>query len=158
MHISLHPITTENWRECASLRLYPGEEQFVAPNVWGIAERQFHPDLVTRAIYHGDMMIGFVMYYYRDRPDTSDPIMGHVWQVVRFMIDIEHRRKGLGKAAMRAVIEEIRQTPDRHECDAVMLSYRPGNEAAARLYTELGFEVVGIGSRNQTIMRLPLNS
>lgn len=156
--VDLCPITEENWLECAMLTMEPGEERFVAPNIWGIAERQFSPALVTRAIYHGNTMVGFVMYYYRDRPDTADPVMGNAWQIVRFMIAVEHRHQGFGRAAIHAVIEEILRTPDRHECDTLLLSYRPGNDAAARLYTRLGFEEVGVGSRNQIIMRRSLRS
>ncbi len=157
MDISLCPITADNWLECAMLKLEPGEEQFIAPNIWGIAERQFASELMTRAVYHDNMMIGFVMYYYRHRPDSADPVMGHTWQIVRFMIAVEYRRKGLGRAAMRTIIEAIRLAPDRHGCDVLMLSYRPGNDAAARLYASLGFKDVGIGSRDQIIMQLPLN-
>ncbi|MGI8690830.1 MAG: GNAT family N-acetyltransferase [Thermomicrobiales bacterium] len=157
MEISLRPITKQNWRECAMLKLHPSEEQFVAPTIWSIAEAQFNPEVITRAIYHGEIMVGFVMYFYKDGPDAADPVMGDSWQIVRFMIDYGHRGKGLGRMAMLAVIEAIRNASDQYGCDAVMLSYRPGNEVAARLYASLGFEVIGIGSRNQTIMRLLLS-
>ena len=156
MKISLCPITKQNWRECAMLKMHPSEEQFVAPNVWSIAEAQFNPEVIARVIYHGETMVGFVMYFYKDGPDIADPVMGDSWQIVRFMIDYDHRGKGLGRIAMLAVIEAIRNATDRHGCDTVLLSYRPGNEVAARLYASLGFEVIGIGSRNQTIMRLLL--
>lgn len=137
------------------LRLHPSEEQFVAPNVWSIAEASFNPEATIRAIYDDEAMVGFVMYFYKSGPDAADPIMGDSWQIVRFMIDRDHRGKGLGRMAMLAVIEAIRNAPDRHGAHAVLLSYRPGNEVAARLYASLGFETVGMGSRNQTIMRLP---
>ncbi len=155
MVITLRVITADNFYACASLTLGDGEERFVAPNVWGIAESQFFPWLIARAIYNDDTPVGFVLYGYKDGPD-ADPIVGQTWHITRFMIDASQRGKGFGRAGMRAVIEAIGTAPDPHNCPVITLSYRPGNIIAARLYASLGFETVGVGSREQTIMRRSL--
>jgi diamine N-acetyltransferase len=154
--VELRPLTAANWAECAALALGPGQEHFVAPNLYSIAEAQFYPQIRTRAIYHGATMVGFVAYGYRNIADPDDPILGWLWQVMRFMIDRSHQGRGLGLAAMRAVIAAIVAAPEHRPGDPLFLTYRPQNEAAARLYARLGFAIVSTGARGRVIARLAL--
>ncbi len=51
-----------------------------------------------------------------------------------------HRRQGVGRALLRAVIEEGKQRGS----DRVRLEVRKSNEAAQRLYYSLGFKPAGV--------------
>lgn len=53
MHITLCPITADDFYACGLLKLADGEERFVAPNIWGIAESRFFPWLTARFISCG---------------------------------------------------------------------------------------------------------
>lgn len=154
--IRLRPITAENWQACADLRVARSQEAFVAPNLYSIAEAQFHPPIVTRAIYSGLTLVGFVAYGFRDAADPDDPILGWTWQVFRFMIDQHHQGRGLGLAAMRAVIAAIIASPKHRPGDPLFLTYRAENDAAARLYARLGFTIIGMGGCRRIIARLDL--
>ena len=55
-------------------------------------------------------------------------------------VDPAHRRRGIGKALLQAIMEEARQKG----CSRVTLEVRKSNEAAQRLYQSLGFVAQGI--------------
>lgn len=133
--ITLHAIDKNNWEDCIRLKPSPGQEKWIAPNLYSIAEAQFKEGLQTRAIYHGEEMIGFVMYGLQPHDDN--------YWIYRFMIDGKYQGLHYAKPAIRLVLEEIRNsTPDAtHE---IMLCYKPDNERAERLYSETGFKKTGI--------------
>ena len=54
---------------------------------------------------------------------------------------------------MRAAIELLRQQPN---CDEIMISYDPRNEAARRLYASVGFQETGDMIHGEVIARLDL--
>src|SRR5215213_3849190 len=102
--VTLRPITKENWETAARLEVREDQRDFITPNVWSIAEAQFHPWTRPLAIYNGGVMVGFLLY-------GKDPQDDQYW-LYRFMIDRRHQGKGLGKAALLALIERLRSLPD----------------------------------------------
>jgi diamine N-acetyltransferase len=127
--IVLRPITKENWETAAKLEVREDQQGYVAPNVWSIAESQFHPWIRPMAIYNGGTMVGFLVY-------GRDPADGEYW-LYRYMIDRRFQGQGLGKAALQALIAHLRSLPD---CDSVTVGYQPENLVAERLYLGFGFE------------------
>ena len=152
MTVTLREIITANWQECVNLTLAPGQEHFVSSNAYSLAESKFQPTFVPLAIYAGEAMVGFVMYGYY--PDGGPPLGQRFW-IYRLMIDQGHQRKGYGRAAMREVIARLRATPD---CPDVLIGYEPDNDAAARLYRELGFEEIGPAPWGETLACLKLQA
>jgi diamine N-acetyltransferase len=130
--IALRPVTAENFPGCLRLKVAPEQERFVAPNVYSIAQAYVAPDMTPLAIYEGDDVVGFAMYGH-DAPTDR-------WWIVRIMIGAEHQGKGLGRAALQALVALLSA---RHECNAVYLGYVPGNGIAERLYARLGFVPTG---------------
>ena len=128
MAIVLRPITKENWNTAAKLEVREDQRDFITPNVWSIAEAQFHPWTRPLAIYDGGVMVGFLMY-------GKDPEDDQFW-LYRFMIDRRQQGKGYGKAALRALIARLRALPD---CAGITVGYQPDNVAAERLYLSAGF-------------------
>lgn len=55
------------------------------------------------------------------------------------MVDARYQGKGYGAAALRLVLERLRQFP---HCTTVSLEYDRANERAARLYRRFGFREV----------------
>ncbi|WP_339324664.1 GNAT family N-acetyltransferase [Paenibacillus sp. FSL W8-0194] len=132
--ISLRSIDRTNWEECIQLKPKPEQQQFIASNLYSIAEAQFLPGFVTRAIYVDEILIGFSMY-------GLDPDDGNYW-IYRFMIDERFQGRGYGKDAMQLIIREIESKHDR--TNVIFLGYQPDNEGARKLYAKVGFKEVGI--------------
>jgi diamine N-acetyltransferase len=128
--ISLRPLTADNWIECIGLQV-TGEQEaqdFVAPNLYSIAETRFEPTWTPFVVYAGEVMVGFVMY------DTSD------YEITRLMIDARYQGRGYGRAAMQLLIELMER---EYAHPSASTSFVPGNLVAERLYTSLGFYKTG---------------
>jgi len=133
MNIILREVTRENWYECTKLKVSDAQRAtFPAPVVYWIAESKFEDSFRLLAIYDGDRLVGFSVYGY----DVADH---HYW-VCAFMIDEHYQRKGYGKAALRNIIDLLR---DQHGCQSIKVGHRPDNTAAAKLYESLGFREIG---------------
>ena len=137
MDIELQELTARNWRQAARLEVKPEQQDFVAPNVWSMAEAHFglpglpHLRLFPLAIAHGEEVVGFVMYNAAPENDR--------FFIMRLMIGAAHQRRGLGRAALQVLVERFAAHPQAKE---VAVSYEPRNVAAGRLYASLGFEEV----------------
>ncbi|CAM3650130.1 MULTISPECIES: GNAT family N-acetyltransferase [Paenibacillus] len=132
--ISLHAINKNNWEDCIRLKPKAEQAKWIAPNLYSIAEAQFMEGFRTRAIYHDEDMIGFVMYGVHTYDDN--------YWIYRFMIDEHYQGLHYAKPALRLVLEEIRSAPDQTK--HVMLCYKKENERAERLYLQTGFRKAGI--------------
>jgi len=126
--IVLRPITKDNWETAARLEVREDQRDFITPNVWSIAEAQFHPWTRPLAIYDGRVMVGFLVY-------GKDPQDDQYW-LYRFMIDERYQSRGYGKKALLQLIEIIRTLPDAPELN---VGYDLENHVAANLYKSVGF-------------------
>jgi diamine N-acetyltransferase len=133
MSVTLRPLTRDNLWDVVELKLHPGQEAFVAPNIDSIANAYVEPTFVPLAVYAGEALVGFAMY------GQHPPDIGR-WWVIRLMIDREHQGQGYGRAAMEAVIAMM---VERVGCAEIVTSFNPANEVAARLYASLGFRPTG---------------
>lgn len=146
MTVTLQPITKDNWMTAIKLKVKPGQESFVASNVFSIAERQFYPDVKAYGIYADKDMVGFVMW----GVDVDDnPTELWVW---RLMIDAAYQGKGYARVAMQMIIAQART--EGHT--ALFLSYEPKNEGAAAFYAKLGFKDTGRVEYGEKVVRLGL--
>jgi diamine N-acetyltransferase len=144
--VTLREINKDNLREAARLKVAPGQESFVAPNTYSVAQSKFHPNWMPMGIYAGETMVGFLMYG-KDEEDLE----GSYW-LIRLMVDERHQHSGYGRAAMLAVLDRLRALPD---CGDILLSYEPNNAGAAALYRQLGFEETGRIEYGEVVVCLP---
>lgn len=145
MQLSLREVTQENWQQCIKLAPHENQREFVAPNVFSLAESKFYPSLVPLAIYDGDLMVGFLMW----GTDSDEP-SGDYW-IVRLMVDQQYQGKGYGRASMVQILDELKVRPD---CKTIKISYHPDNVAADRLYASLGFVKTGEILDGELVARL----
>jgi RimJ/RimL family protein N-acetyltransferase len=141
--VALVELTKDNWQEVARLEVLPHQKDFVANNLWTIAESQFYPWTSRRVILAHGQIVGFAVY--GTMPD-DDQLWLH-----RFMVAGTEQGAGVGRAALRLLIEEWKQIP---ELRIVKLSYEPDNEVAERLYVSEGFvpgEMADWGERIATL-------
>jgi diamine N-acetyltransferase len=152
MTITLRELTRETWEECIDLDVAEHQRDFVSSNLVSLAEAQFYPGTVCRAVYADEAMVGFVMY----GPDAEyAPGEEGAYAFVRLMVDRHHQGKGYGRAAIAAVIEAIRQIP---ESRILYTSFVPENTHAGRLYADMGFRQTGRMLGGEIIVALPLRS
>ncbi len=146
MEIELRAVTRENWEQCISLKVAPDQARFVAPNLYSLAQSKFEPWCTPLGVYHGDTMVGFVMY---GKDPDIDPARG-AYLIYRLMIAAPHQGKGYGRHAMKAVMQRLReQHPD---CREVLLGFEPENKVAEALYRSMGFGESDIGWDGETVL------
>jgi len=131
LNVHLVEVSAETWRACANLRVAPEQRAFVADVSHYLClcayEDTWHP---LAAIVDG-VVVGFAMWGVDD--DGSRWIGGVV-------IDEQHQGKGIGRALMLALREQLASEPG---CVNVALSYDPDNTVARALYRSLGFVETG---------------
>ena len=96
---------------------------------------------MPRAIYADETMIGFVMYTFHESTGA--------YSIPRFMIDVHWQGAGYGRRAMAAVLDTLKA---ERPAAPVFISLTPGNAAARRLYTALGFEETGRREAGEDIL------
>jgi diamine N-acetyltransferase len=143
MAITLREITPDNYEAVIELKVAPGQENFVAPNVHSLAEAKVFPGLVPLAIYNEELPVGFTMYGIH--PESKEH-----W-IIRLMVDAKYQGNGYGRSAMQILIQRMRLHTD---CRELYVSYEPDNAVAARLYSSLGFQPTGRVEGGETVVRL----
>ena len=136
----IHPVTIKNWESLIDLKVREDQREFVASNLYSIAQAQFgddfegHWDLFPYGIYEEDVPVGFLMYGVNfEHPKQQAYIQ-------RLMVDEKFHGKGYGRFAMQKLIELFRADERIQE---VGISYEPENVAARKLYASLGFVETG---------------
>lgn len=129
MEITLRKINEDNWRECIALKVSKDQSGFVATNENGLALAYAHKEMQPRAIYAGDIMVGFIMY-------AKDPDDG-LFYINRFMIDEKFQKKGYGEKALANLLEELK----KEGVKSVDILHKPYNEVAIKVYKRLGFNL-----------------
>jgi len=144
--LTLREITFDNFIECIQLQPKDEQKQFIASNVYSLAEAYValaSGECVPMpyAIYDDETMVGFLLLSYEpaDGDDEDDETVYKIW---RLMIDKRYQGRGYGKKAMEKALELIKTFP-HGKAELVVLSYSPDNHVAKRLYASLGFEETG---------------
>ena len=141
--VTLTELTKDNWEAVARTKVRPDQENYVASNLHTIAESQFYPWIRRRVIRSDGFTAGFFAY-------GRDPETGEHW-LHRFMVGAEHQGKGIGREALRQLVEEWQADP---ECAVVHVSYEPDNTVAERLYVSFGFVPGEIAEWGERVARL----
>ena len=149
----LRRVTRENWKELIDLKVRDDQKDFVASNLYSIAESQFgddfegHWDFTPWGIYEGDTPVGFLLYGYNFEHPTQQAF------IIRMMVDEKFQGRGYGRFGMAAILEIFRAD---ERIKAVGISYEPENEQAKRLYASLGFVETGrlIEDETEAVLKL----
>ena len=76
-------------------------------------------------------------------------------KLYHFLIDRTCQNLGYGRAAMKAIIDHLRE--DRPSCADLALTVHPHNEPARRLYGSFGFQDTGEAIEGEPLWRLALS-
>lgn len=149
--IALRPVTLENFEEVTDLAVTGAQEDFVAGNLYSIAESKFHPSYQPRCIYRGDEVVGFMMY-----ESLAHTGKHGEYDIFRFMVDQRWQGEGVGRDAMRLCLDEIRNCGDARR---ITICYVPDNPVARDFYAGFGFVEVGLDEEEEEMIaeiRIPV--
>lgn len=121
-------IDRSNYWDCMALTIHDSQEGFVADNKQSLVEAAYEDGLYPLGIYHGETMVGFILY------DYDDTLPG--WSMSRFMIGKQFQGNGYGK---QAVLEFIDYFQKKHNADQLYVSVSLENAVARKLYASIGF-------------------
>jgi diamine N-acetyltransferase len=143
--VTLVEATADNWRDAAALDIREEQRAFVAPvtfylSLCAYSDGPWHPLLIVSDA----TPVGFVM-------EGVDPDDGSFW-IGGLVIDATMQHRGLGTAAVTAMIERARSRGH----DVVALSVHPDNDAAQRLYDRLGFVTTDEREGDEIVRRLTI--
>jgi diamine N-acetyltransferase len=130
MNLIIKPISKENWEDAIQLKVMEEQKHFMASNLYSIAEVQFLEQFQAYGIYDGDQMAGFAMYGI-DQDDNN-------YWIYRLMVDKSYQGRGIGAAAVKLIIEEIKRM-NTERIPYIMIGYHPKNEGARKIYKKAGF-------------------
>lgn len=97
MPVILKEITRENFEELISLHVDQEQEQFVASNLYTIAQMQFKEEKIAKGVYVDKKAVGLIAY------DLED------YDIWRLMIDARSQGRGYGRKAMELVLDILRK-------------------------------------------------
>ncbi|HEB4101263.1 TPA: GNAT family N-acetyltransferase [Acinetobacter baumannii] len=132
--INLNNLDRENWLLCAKLSLDESQKDYVAPNVYSIAESKVEEHYCPRVICFNDEVVGFLMYCVEiDPPDET------LFWLFRFMIGKDHQAKGYGTLALQMAIDEMASKGAKR----IRTMYKSSNNIAGKLYKKMNFIETG---------------
>jgi diamine N-acetyltransferase len=143
--VTLREITETTFRSICALKVGENQKDLVAENAFSIAEASFSKHAWIRAIYSGELPVGFAMLY----EDKAKP---EFW-LWRFMIAEEHQGKGYGKKALALLVARLATHP---EAKTATLGVVPGDTSAQVFYERLGWKDSGRVEDGETIMEIQL--
>lgn len=148
--VRLEPITEDNLKAVFELQLAPGQDAFVAPNPWSLAQALVESAIAwPRAIVADEAVVGFLML--EIDPDEED---GRPFWLWRLMLAADRQRRGYGTAAVRLAIEEVRARGGSE----LYTSWVPGEGGPGPFYERLGFVPTGELDDDEIVARLTLTS
>ena len=126
--VTLREIDRNNYIEVIKLSVTDEQKEFIASNVFSLAQAKVQPECIPLAVYNENDLVGFVMFCM----DVDDE---EYW-IYRVMIDINHQKKGYGTAAIINVVDRVKADKKHSK---IYLSFDPENKIAKKLYEKLGF-------------------
>jgi len=141
INTNLRLVSADNFADIGALALHEHQRDFLADNLYSIAQASFHPHYHCRAIYAGDSPVGFLMYVALKEEGQDGEYA--IW---RFMVDREYQGKGHGRRAMELAIAEIRQHGDVRK---IWICYWPENPVAKDFYAGFGFVETGLDEEGE---------
>ena len=118
------------------LTLRPGQEQFVTPPSYAIADAVLDPTTSwPRVVLDGETVVGFIRGNFD--PDNRLPeFRSCVW---RINVAASAQGAGIGKFAVHALAEEARH----RGFDQLTCIWEPGDDGPEAFFLKIGFEIIG---------------
>jgi diamine N-acetyltransferase len=151
MNVTLREINADTVVAVTKLRVREDQTGLVASNAESLAQALFSDEAWYRAIFADDELVGFLML--SDETLKSSPPEKPNIGLWRLMIDARHQRRGIGREAMRLVLQYVRSRPGVHD---FYTSYVPKAGGPGSFYLGLGFEPNGEVEDDEVVVLYPL--
>lgn len=132
-----------------SLTLKPGQEAFVAPTSYALAEAYYHPTTEwTRVVLDGDNVVGFIRGHF-DKDAPQPEFRSCIWRIV---VAAEAQGRGVGRFAVDALAAEAQARGFDH----LTVMWDEGDKGPSEFFHKLGFVDIGTSRYSETIGELAL--
>jgi diamine N-acetyltransferase len=148
--VSLREITQETVWAIIELSVSEAQQDNLATNAESLAEALFTKEAWYRAIYAGEIPVGFTMLY--DETLRAEPPFNPRIELWRLMVDARYQRKGYGTAALQLLLRHARNMGYRE----IFTSYLPGTASPETLYLKAGFVHTGKVEDREIVLRCSL--
>ena len=149
MHITLEPVTIDNFETLMEMTLPPEQDQYIASNAFSIAQAHYYPEYHPHAIYCDGEPAGFLLY------DVAAGDVPGTYGIYRFMVDHKQQGRGIGRRALELLLADLRKRPDARR---ITICYKPENTVARKLYLACGFNETGIDADGEMIAEIRLKA
>lgn len=148
MNICLKPIDESNFLDVFNLKLGEGQDSYVSHPIRSLAQAYvYRAQCQPFGVFNDEKAVGYVMVIYDyDIPEYD------IWHM---MIDASRQGNGYGKAALKLVLDYIRQKPFGNS-NRVALTCKKNNSNALGLYTHMGFELTGTEDEDEVELALTI--
>ena len=134
--LRLEELSAKNIVAANSLTLRPGQEQFVTPVSYSIADAYLNPATSwPRVVLDEDEVVGFIRGNF-DPDNEQEEFRSCIW---RINVSADAQGSGVGKFAVWALAEEAR----RRGFDRLTVIWEPGEDGPEEFFLAVGFTVVG---------------
>jgi len=132
-----------------SLTLRPGQEQFVTPTSYAIADAYINPlTSWPRVVLDGDEVVGFIRGNFD--PDNASPeFRSCIW---RINVSASAQGLGIGRFAVEALAEEARS----RGFTQLTVIWEPGEDSPEEFFLRIGFTLIGETQYGEKIGALAL--
>ena len=132
-----------------NLTLRRGQEQFVTPPTYAIADSFLNPATSwPRVVLDGEKVVGFIRGNFD--PDAVQPeFRSCVWRVT---VDADAQGSGIGRFAVLALAEEAKS----RGFDRLTALWEPGEDSPEEFFLRVGFTIVGETQYGENIGALVL--
>lgn len=138
--LELRQIVQADLRTYFRLKVAPAQNTLVAPNEITLAQAAYETGSYVWGLWDNDVAVGLMAMIHPKESDDldegDDPDAAYVW---RLMIGTDHQRKGYGKQALLAAIDQAA----RWNLPRICLSVADEPQSAIGFYENLGFAKTG---------------
>lgn len=132
-----------------NLTLRPGQEQFVTPPTYAIADSFINPATSwPRVVLDGDTVVGFIRGNF-DPEAVQEEFRSCVWRV---NVSADAQGTGVGRFAVWALAEEAKSRGFDH----LTAIWEPGEEGPEQFFLRVGFTISGQTQYGENIGMLSL--
>jgi diamine N-acetyltransferase len=136
VELRLEELSAKTIVAANNLTLRRGQEQFVTPPSYAIADSFINPATSwPRVVLDGDRVVGFIRGNF-DPDAEQEEFRSCIWRVT---VSADHQGTGVGTFAVHALAEEAKSRGFAH----LTALWEPGDDGPEQFFLRVGFVITG---------------